>query len=138
MLNNKNFLPPPKPQSWFEISILVLRTLLFAAYEEVLYRLYLPFRIKSFYGTNPEKFRTYFTASEVFPVIFFAAAHRYLGLFNVLYALTVGIIFRVLYFTLKKKIEIKIEQKKAIIIAALIVILIHSFNNLIVYLNFIF
>ncbi|UTC67777.1 MULTISPECIES: CPBP family intramembrane glutamic endopeptidase [unclassified Treponema] len=136
ILNNKEFSMPPKPQGFFKVLIFAAKIVFLAAYEEVLYRIYLPYRIKTLLG-NTNKFGPYLSAPEILSVLLFALAHRYLGFFNMLYALAAGIIFRILYLAFKKKMECKTEQKKAIITAALIVTIIHSCNNGIVYLLFI-
>ena len=92
MLNKRDFTPPPQPEGFFYVLVFISKIVFFAAYEEILYRIYLPYRIKSFYGENPESFKSAFAAYEILPVIFFALAHRYLGPFNVLYAAAAGII----------------------------------------------
>lgn len=134
MLNKRDFTPPPQPEGFFYVLVFILKIVFFAAYEEILYRIYLPYRIKSFYGENPESFKSAFAAYEILPVIFFALAHRYLGPFNVLYAAAAGIIFRVLYVLIQKKASAKCSITIASIKAALCVIVLHSVHNGIIYL----
>ena len=133
ILNTGNFTLPSKPEGFFNILAFMGKIVFLASYEEILYRIYLPFRIKSFYGENSGFFKSCFLSSEVFPILCFAFAHRYMGSFNVLYAMAAGIIFRLLYIIIKKNIESKREKKTAFIAAALCIILIHSFHNGIVY-----
>ncbi|UTC77714.1 CPBP family intramembrane metalloprotease [Treponema sp. OMZ 799] len=134
MLNNRAFTSPPQPEGVFYILLFISKIVFFAAYEEILYRIYLPYRIKSFYGKNPQAFKSYITASEILPIIFFALAHRYLGLFNVLYAMAAGIIFRILYILIQKKFGTKCSIARAGIKAALCIILLHAVHNGIIYL----
>ena len=134
MLNKRDFTPPPQPEGILYVLVFILKIVFFAAYEEILYRIYLPYRIKSFYGENPESFKSAFAVSEILPVIFFALAHRYLGPFNVLYAAAAGIIFRVLYVLIQKKASTKCSITIASIKAALCVIVLHSVHNGIIYL----
>ncbi|AAS11834.1 MULTISPECIES: CPBP family intramembrane glutamic endopeptidase [Treponema] len=134
MLNKRDFTPPPQPEGFFYVLVFISKIVFFAAYEEILYRIYLPYRIKSFYGENPESFKSAFAVYEILPVIFFALAHRYLGPFNVLYAAAAGIIFRVLYVLIQKKASTKCSITIASIKAALCVIVLHSVHNGIIYL----
>ena len=134
MLNKRDFTPPPQPEGILYVLVFISKIVFFAAYEEILYRIYLPYRIKSFYGENPESFKSAFAAYEILPVIFFALAHRYLGPFNVLYAAAAGIIFRVLYILIQKKSSAKFSIKMSSIKAALCVIVLHSVHNGIIYL----
>ncbi len=134
MLNKRDFTPPPQPEGILYVLVFISKIVFFAAYEEILYRIYLPYRIKSFYGENPESFKSAFAAYEILPVIFFALAHRYLGPFNVLYAAAAGIIFRVLYVLIQKKSSAKCSITTASIKAALCVIVLHSVHNGIIYL----
>lgn len=134
MLNKKDFTPPPQPESFFYVLVFISKIVFFAAYEEILYRIYLPYRIKSFYGENPESFKSAFAVYEILPVIFFALAHRYLGFLNVLYAAAAGIIFRSLYVLIQKKSSAKCSITIASIKAALCVIVLHSVHNGIIYL----
>lgn len=134
MLNKRDFTPPPQPEGILYVLVFISKIVFFAAYEEILYRIYLPYRIKSFYGENPESFKSAFAAYEILPVIFFALAHRYLGPFNVLYAAAAGIIFRVLYVLIQKKASTKCSITIASIKAALCVIVLHSVHNGIIYL----
>ena len=124
MLNKRDFTPPPQPEGFFYVLVFISKIVFFAAYEEILYRIYLPYRIKSFYGENPESFKSAFAAYEILPVIFF----------NVLYAAAAGIIFRVLYVLIQKKASTKCSITIASIKAALCVIVLHSVHNGIIYL----
>lgn len=134
ILNNRDFAPPPPPKGIFYILVFISKIVFSSAYEEILYRIYLPYRIKSFYGKTPQTFKSYITASEGLPIIFFALAHRYLGLFNVLYAMAAGIIFRILYVLIQKKSDTRCSIIHASIKAALCIILLHSAHNGIIYL----
>lgn len=83
--------------------VFILKIICAAVYEELLYRVYLPFRLQSFYTQKAVPFNRSFLLSELPPVLFFALAHRYLGLFNVLYAFAAGCIFRLVYKRLRIK-----------------------------------
>lgn len=133
ILNSRDFILPPRPEGFFYILVFISKIVFFAAYEEILYRLYLPYRIKSFYGQAINSLKYYFWISEIFPIIFFALAHRYLGMFNVLYAAVAGIIFRALYIFIQKKSADKYSTTNASIKAALCIILLHSVHNGIIY-----
>ncbi|UTC63497.1 CPBP family intramembrane metalloprotease [Treponema sp. OMZ 788] len=133
ILNNKTFTPPPQPEGFFYILIFISKIVFLAAYEEILYRIYLPYRIKSFYEKNSQNCKLA-AVSEILPIIFFASAHRYLGIFNVLYAAAAGIIFRSLYVIIQNKFLAKCSLSNASIKAALCIILFHSVHNGIIYL----
>ncbi|AIN94727.1 CPBP family glutamic-type intramembrane protease [Treponema putidum] len=134
MLNTRAFIPPNKPEGFFYSLIFISKIVFFAAYEEILYRIYLPYRIKSLYGQRAHTIKYCFWSSEIFPIIFFALAHRYLGFLNVLYAMAAGIIFRILYVLIQKKFGTKYSPARASITAAVCVIFIHSVHNCIIYL----
>ena len=129
MLNKRDFTPPPQPEGFFYVLVFISKIVFFAAYEEILYRIYLPYRIKSFYGENPESFKSALAVYEILPVIFFALAHRYLGFLNVIYAAAAG-----LYVLIKKNSSAKCSITIASIKAALCVIVLHSVHNGIIYL----
>ncbi|WP_024468555.1 type II CAAX prenyl endopeptidase Rce1 family protein [Treponema pedis] len=99
----------------------LLRICFFAGYEEVLYRAYLPFRLKTLCFKFKNKKTFYFCLTEILPIVFFTAAHIYLGVLNTAYAFFAGAAFRLFYVFLKKKIHYA---------AALgVIIFIHSLNN---------
>lgn len=85
--------------------LFVFKVIFLAFYEEFIYRMYLPFRIKSFYAIEHKPSKTVFFAAEIVPAVLFAAAHSYLGFYNTLYALAAGFIFRFIYCFFKNKIN---------------------------------
>ncbi len=128
MLNNEEFKGIQVPSSTYDYFILILKVVFLASYEEALYRLYLPFRLGSFFDNSEGIFKNhskfYFFPVEFMPILFFSLAHRYLGFFSVLYAFFMGCVFRILYLFLKKRCSI--------LSAFIIVALLHSANNLLV------
>lgn len=97
-----------------------------ASYEELLYRVYLPFRLKSFFYIKPtssNKKTTFFLITECIPLICFAFAHVAYGLANVGYAFCAGTIFRKLYTFIKNKFNCKI--------AFICVLTLHALHNII-------
>ncbi len=76
--------------------LFVITVLLLAFSEELLYRAYLPWRLKVLL---PE--RKWLT--ESIPLLFFALGHRYLGWQSVVFALAAGSLFRLLFIFVSKK-----------------------------------
>lgn len=113
---------PAKPDTVLQYFLLILKVILSAAYEEVLYRLYLPFRLKTLLKKSAAK--SYFFLTEIMPAVFFGSAHFYLGIVNGIYAFAAGGIFRILYISFKTKF--------GIYSALCLIICIHTVHNLIV------
>ncbi len=89
-------IPSKTPFRWFVFFVL---TCFFAASEEILYRYYLPrtlrFFIDSFYQDNSSQTKKIcIELSELFAVLLFALAHRYLGFAAVIHAFISGAILR--------------------------------------------
>lgn len=120
IFNKKNPELIPKPADIAAFFLFLLQIVSHAGYEEILYRMYLPYRIKKITSKN-----TNYPLIEIIPIILFSLAHIYLGIINVVYAFFAGCIFRVFYLFLKRK--------TGITIAFMIVTLIHSLNNIISY-----
>lgn len=78
------------PSGFSEYLICIINVIISAYYEEVLYRQYLPLSIYDFFTED----RKLSFIIEIFPVLFFAASHLYLGWLGVLNALFCGIILR--------------------------------------------
>ena len=84
------------PETKKEFFYITLSFLFSAFYEEILYRLYIPEQIKTFFhGTK--KYITVFLISEIPSLLFFALAHKYNGIFAVLNAGFAYIILRFFY-----------------------------------------
>lgn len=83
-----------------------------ATYEEVFYRFYLPVACKNFFSIVCQNFKQtkvskketlcIDASAEVFVILLFAFAHKYLGFGAVLYAAFMGGIFRFVFCRLKK------------------------------------
>lgn len=103
-----------------------------AIYEEVFYRIYLPTAGKKFLSiifqnftqTMLSKKQAFFicVSTEVFIILLFALAHRYLGFGAVLYATLMGIILRFIFCKLQKTP-----------LAFLLILSLHLINNFAVY-----
>lgn len=112
---------PAKPESLPQYFFLIVKVILFAAYEEALYRLYLPFRLKTL--LKKSAIASYFFITEFMPAVFFACAHLYLGTANAVYAFAAGGFFRVVYVFFK--------TKYGIWSAFCLIVFIHTVHNLI-------
>ena len=122
IVSARNFTLPEPPEPLLLNVVFILKIICAAVYEELLYRVYLPFRLQSFYTQKAVPFNRSFLLSELPPVLFFALAHRYLGLFNVLYAFAAGCIFRLVY----KRLRIKHHFR----VCAAFISALHSAHNL--------
>ncbi|WP_156144648.1 type II CAAX prenyl endopeptidase Rce1 family protein [Treponema phagedenis] len=95
---------PPVPTGSYEKLLFALRVFFFALYEEVLYRWYLPERGKLVLKTvNTSLSFGQKVIIECFPLLLFAAAHRYLGIGAVVFAFVMGTMFRMLILAVRKK-----------------------------------
>ena len=102
VLNEKPLTVPPK----LEISsFFFIKVFIFAMFEELIYRLYLPFQMERFYclknGQNGKVKRIFIIISN----IFFGFAHFYLGIYNIVFAFISGLFFSLIYEYVKKKIN---------------------------------
>ena len=125
LFSTEPFILPPKPEDGYALIVFCCKTIYAAAYEEVLYRLYTPYRLSLIYtdyivprlqamrsreygsGTVVQKSSLANGAAVFFfteaPALFlFAFAHRYLGLGSLIFAAGAGILFRVAYCMLKR------------------------------------
>ncbi len=127
MLNTQKFEDIIIPKAFFKLILFIFEVFALATYEELLYRVYLPYRIKSF---KNNKF--FFMCSEFFPIFVFALAHRYLGLANILYAFVMGALFRVIYLFFKKLFAKRYAKKYSIAFSFLLLSFIHGLHNIIV------
>lgn len=99
------------------------RILFAAAYEELLYRVYLPYASKSFFtGAFSWKAQSAGKIAEISTLLLFAFAHRYLGTGAVLYAAAAHAILRGIFCKVKRKP-----------LALFVVFFLHSANNFVVY-----
>lgn len=112
---------PAKPETVSQYFFLIVKVILSAAYEESLYRLYMPFRLKTLLKTARQ--HLIFFLTEIMPVIFFACAHFYLGTANAVYAFAAGGIFRIIYVFFKTKCDL--------FPAFCFIVFIHTVHNLI-------
>lgn len=117
------FTIPPKPEGWYALIVFCCKTICAAAYEELLYRLYTPYRLHNIYeeyiaprmsvgnhlaaDTLQQKqfcCRTIvvFFVTEVPAWLLFTLAHRYLGIAPLLFAAGAGAVFRAAYCRLKR------------------------------------
>ncbi len=127
LFSNEKFIAFVVPKNPYDLILFILKIIALASFEELLYRIYLPFRIESFFDSNETSLqyfkahKGYFFCSELLPIIFFALAHRYLGLWNVVYAFAMGIIFRFIFVFMKRRFSL--------ISAFLVVAILHSAHN---------
>ena len=95
---------PEKPYLISGILFMLLKVFAAAAYEEILYRLYVPERL----GMLLERYSVVPAAkkqllAECFAVLCFALAHRYLGTGSVIFAAAAGALFRLLYCIIRRR-----------------------------------
>lgn len=119
------FTPLPKPEPGYAFLFQPLKIFFAAAFEEVMYRAYLPHQIKYFLGTLTDKCSFSFILIEGIPVLLFALAHKYLGLKNVIFAFAAGAVLRFLFIAVKRKTNT--------LISLITVCLLHGVYNLSVY-----
>lgn len=124
ILNHEPLTLPSKS----EMDIFFFRVLIFAMFEELIYRVYLPIQMGRFYDLKNKqdgklKKRLAFI---IISNIFFAFAHSYLGIFNIVFAFIMGLIFSLMYENIKKKINVYC--------AFFTISLIHFFYNAVVFL----
>lgn len=118
--------PEVPEKTYFEWFLFFLLTVFFASSEEILYRYYLPNTFSFFIGNffhddNSKTKRFLIESSELFSVILFSLAHRYLGIPAVIHAFISGVILR---WNIKKTDTL------------VSVCLIHSLYNCIVFISF--
>ncbi|MGP1455019.1 MAG: CPBP family intramembrane glutamic endopeptidase [Treponema sp.] len=94
---------PEKPLYPYDRVVFVCSLVLAAAYEEALYRVYLPYRLNTILPlARPSTSHTLLI--ELAVIMLFALAHRYLGRYSMLFAAGAGTLFRFLYLTMKKRV----------------------------------
>ena len=124
VLTSASFHLPAKPLHPYDQAVFMCSIVLAAAYEEALYRVYLPYRLNAVLPlTKPNTFRTVLIEATV--IALFALAHRYLGWYSMLFAAGAGALLRVFYLTVKKRAPN--------LIAFLCVTAFHSGWNVVVY-----
>lgn len=126
------FILPAKPKGWCGWGFFCLSTVCWAAYEEILYRLYSPHRLHIIYRRYivprvhaaqerqllPERGGntclllfykkltagkiTAFFFTELPAILLFTFAHRYLGVLSMLFAAIAGTVFRLAYILLTR------------------------------------
>ena len=105
ILNRQEFTLPTKPKTLFDALFFFSGVLIFAMFEELIYRVYIPFQLKSLYNFFV-KLKINSVETIIFSRIsniFFALAHSYLGIYNVVFALIMGGFFSLIYETIKLK-----------------------------------
>lgn len=131
------FILPPRPTGLYAQSVFFLKLFAAAFYEELLYRYYTPNRLLRMYEiwrckqlshpakpTACEKIGV-FLLTEFPAIAVFALAHRYLGMYSVLFAACAGFVFRFAYIRLTYFFSVPLSIG--------IVGMIHGFWNLGVY-----
>ena len=121
---------PKAPDTLFLTAVFIVKTVFAAAYEEALYRVYLPFRLHSFCTEKAAPFNRSFLLSELPPILFFALAHRYAGVYTVLYACAAGCLFRFIYK--------KLAGRYSRLLGFISVCALHSAHNLAVFYGMVF
>lgn len=124
ILNDESLTLPSKLQ----IDVFFFRVLIFAMFEELIYRVYLPIQMERFYDLKNKqdvKLKKKL-AFIIISNIFFAFAHSYLGIFNIIFAFIIGLIFSLMYEYIKKK--------NNVYCAFFTISLLHFFYNAIVFL----
>lgn len=86
------------PSDFIQWSFCVINFLFSAFFEEVLYRFYLPGRLKYFASFLPNK-KIFLIICEVISCLIFAFSHSYMGFLSVLNAFFAHIILRICYLT---------------------------------------
>ena len=131
VFSTTQFTLPPQPVGWYAQAVFCFKTICAAFYEEILYRLYTPYRLNRIYTDyiRPRLYKaslaSLFLFTEFPSLLLFALAHRYLGLYSVLFAAAAGGFFRIAYSKLKQFFN---PAASIIIVAA-----VHGFWNIGVY-----
>lgn len=116
------------PLGFLENCLFVLNLVLWASFEELLYRVYFPNRLEMFFLVSQDRvssFRSLFV--WVLPHLLFGMSHSYLGCLNIFFAFCASVFLRTVYIYLKHKIG---RVASFVLISSL-----HSFYNIcIVYL----
>lgn len=103
LLHNIPVTIPTKPHLLADTIIIFFRVFAAAAYEELLYRAYLPDRLLLLLEKHSLPMPKKQLFAESFAVVCFALAHRYLGEASVIFAAGAGILFRILYCFIRRK-----------------------------------
>ena len=102
-----NALLLPKKHGTLQDGLFFLsKIFILAMSEELIYRVYLPHQMMHFYilkNKNDAKFKDVRKVFYLISNIFFAFAHAYLGIFNILFAFVLGEIFSLIYEYIGKK-----------------------------------
>ncbi len=118
---------PTKPESLSAFLYFLCLVCFSAGFEELLYRLYLPYRLKTLFSS---KGSVSFICVEAVPIALFAVAHLQAGWGTVIYAAFAGLLFRSIFCAVQKKYTLAV--------AMLSLSLIHSIHNLCSYYLFLF
>lgn len=125
ILNERIFVIPSRPETLQEILYFLVRIFVFATFEELIYRVYLPTQMTRLYVSRNRYYNQLKKKEKyIFHIIsniFFAFAHSYLGVFNILFAFISGIIFSLIYEYVNKKLNM--------LCAVFLISLFHFFYN---------
>ena len=133
------FTLPPKPAGLYAQLSFCLTVAFAAAYEELLYRVYIPNRLHILHEVCVRRFgasrfplishikdgRPALFVTEMPAILLFAAAHHYLGITSVCFAACAGAVFRFGYLRLRRRFPPSA--------GIAIIILLHSIWNVCVY-----
>lgn len=97
------FIMPLKPETHWDVFAFFFKVFIFAMFEELIYRVYLPFQMKRFFLTqddvvNKRKEQLFIIISN----ILFSLAHLYLGTLNSIFAFIIGLFFSFVYEIIKR------------------------------------
>ena len=105
IFNTQGFALAKKPKILFDTLYFFSNILIIAMFEELIYRVYIPFQLKTLYNffmiVKKNKIET--IIFSLISNIFFALAHSYLGIYNVIFAFIMGNIFSLIYEIIKLK-----------------------------------
>jgi|GEM_PF-1501436 hypothetical protein len=107
ILNDKPLILPVKPKGLLDTFFFFFRVLILAMFEELIYRVYIPFQMRRFYYLkNRQDDKPIIKQSIIISNIIFALAHSYLGFYNIIFAFIGGAGFSLIYEIIKNKITV--------------------------------
>lgn len=124
IFTSHTFILPTKSQSYTHAYLFFAKIFICAMFEELIYRVYLPFQMKRFFLKQNWIIKQ--RENKIFIIIsniLFALAHSYLGILNVCFAFIMGLFFSFIYEYLKKNTYV----------AFFMISLIHFFHNAIMF-----
>ena len=106
MFTSHTFTLPIKPQNYMQAYLFFAKIFICAMFEELIYRVYLPFQMKRFFLKQNWIIKQ--RENKIFIIIsniFFALAHSYLGILNVCFAFIMGFFFSFIYEIIKRHLN---------------------------------